>query len=358
MSEHLSSRDESTALDFRDIHEHPPVESSSVVADPSWDTDKVYFNEFEKPKRSKGDDFDNIFQNEVFTEADVAFAIIEEMTDQDTAEPQLRRRSASTSADRDPLGWPRRQAAELADVPFFTAFETDKAEIHEELGDDQDLLRHKSNDNDIDDLSGRVSLEGVCESVTNMLKIQTDDDKRSKQERIQMYETLAVDDESSVEESEDDEDDLEEGEEEQVEYSQQQSNDDHESWEEPQECRTGAFGHSSTSNNEFETNFSDFSSSIRDDVPTFDAAAKAAQSADGSLTTPAESPEQKRLFPKVKLSKKADKISTEIPLLRPPPAEKIQKWEDATKPKKRIPKNKTKSISTALGLPDPLSSIQ
>lgn len=146
--------DETSAFDFRSIHDHPPADAARspqvLHHDPSWDANRVYFNEFESPKKSKSRDVVDFFDQQSWAaETASTFPI----TNTTTA---LNSRSLSRGEEKkekeddlpvagslvghedefDPVGWPRQQNT---DEPV----ESDNEVANEallEIHDDENLL--------------------------------------------------------------------------------------------------------------------------------------------------------------------------------------------------------------------------
>ena len=210
-----STKDAKQQLDFRDIHEFPPVDPSPVVPDPSWDAQKVYFNEFEK-LRIKGDDFDDMFQEQTdnnVTESDLAIGILQKQQENNGV--------AAIADDRlDPLGWPREQSPETTDHAFQVDFDDDykfptELADGDEYNDEADLLgkEEKRSVTSTED-NKSVLVDDMCSNVSKLFCAGTNSSNEqpppelkdtnekvlSKEERIRMYENIGRDDESSVEE--------------------------------------------------------------------------------------------------------------------------------------------------------------
>jgi 3-hydroxyisobutyrate dehydrogenase-like beta-hydroxyacid dehydrogenase len=158
------------ALDFRDIHQHPPAASEQFTpmpSDPSWDAHKVYFNERPQEEKDRGDGFD-----EIWKQSDEDKVAIEQHYDPS--------KQSTPNSELDPLGWPVVPLELQSDTVVSTT------------------VGYNDGDQDQDDL--------------NLLRVQKSDED-NKTTRIEQYHTTGVDDESSGESQSEDDNDDEDGDE-------------------------------------------------------------------------------------------------------------------------------------------------
>mmetsp|Transcript_8303 Transcript_8303/g.17304 ORF Transcript_8303/g.17304 Transcript_8303/m.17304 type:complete len:339 (-) Transcript_8303:202-1218(-) len=322
-----------TALDFRDIHQHPPATAQArqpLPADPSWDAHKVYFNERERDVDKKGDEFDDFFVPQPGDEDAAAAAILEAnlKQQQDPAAAILAAQAQPETADEtlDPLGWPVDAFRSMAERVQSTL----TLGGNDDDGDDLNLLRKSDEDDDAAaDASGNVlaaigvDAQQLVEGVQNLFLYGTPTnpeeenqknqggDILDKEDRIKMYETTGVDDESSVDEDE--------------------NAQDLEDWEKDKDV---SYVVQSTSNDEEDIVVQHHHNNL-DDLMAQDStegntsAVEPAQfSPEIAETTAATTTLPTFTIPKKEPKKKPARTGP-LPLLRPPPAEKLQKWEEA-----------------------------
>ncbi|KAL7569934.1 hypothetical protein ACA910_008595 [Epithemia clementina (nom. ined.)] len=320
----------STALDFRDIHKHPPDATKlrePLPADPSWDAHKVYFNERERGIDKKGDVFDDFFTKEKSEaeEKGVLEATLNSITTKKKEDDET----------LDPLGWP---------VDAFRSFGgrvqsflvSNATGDEDDDGDDLDLIRKSDEDAEQPVTSTAASLlsslgvvdvktaNEMVEGVQNLFLFgsttttastgtaasaaqQSPDTAEAtaaamkKEERIRMYETSGVDDESSVEENDDfDEEDWEKDRE--VGYIAQSG-----SSEDLDDILLDNKKDKTTTSRKKSSDVPDFALVSEADVPTFE--------------IPTNS--------NAKQKSQKDSKKSSVPVIRPPPAEKLEKWEQA-----------------------------
>ena len=315
----------STALDFRDIHQHPPAATKlrePLPPDPSWDAHKVYFNERERDMDKKGDEFDDFFTKEQ-----------SEGEKKNVLEATLNAAKPQQESDEtlDPLGWPvdafRSLGGRVQSMLLPNGDDDDDDE-----GDESNLLRRSDEDpagepstaatllsslGVMDLKSANEMVEGVqnmflfgaaegSASESKQQQLNQDDHEDSegmdKEERIKMYETTGNDDESSVEDENDGEYDEDE-------------------WEKDREV-----GYVAQSGS-----FEDVGLHDNDDKNKGTANSKQATVPDFSPVTETAVPTFKIPVPTTKSKKKKQQKSgnTAVPMICPPPAEKLQKWEEA-----------------------------
>lgn len=271
-----------SSLDFRDIHQHPLSSQVIAPADPSWDTDRVYFSEFERT--TNNDDNTLLF----------AMDDLDDEKKEASLEPVQQE-------GLDPLGWP---------LPPPELEEGDEADTESLVpnNDNEDLLPPAVHESLFESLGQRLEqaldLCGTPEATTTVVL--------TKEERLRQYETRQVDEESSVEPEE--EPDEEEEEEVAVEYVQQQETQEEEDLpEDAVEVKA-----------EETMDFADFGAV---DVPTFQPSADAAAT---STATTENTDSGKGLLQGLKVglrgTTKKKKTEGPIPLIAPPPAEKLEKW--------------------------------
>lgn len=307
-------------LDFRDIHQHPPAavqQFTPLPADPSWDAHKVYFNERPKPAKVHGDEIDAVFAH---VTPQIAFEQCDEKKQADD--------------DLDPLGWP-------VAPPVFSTTTTQKSSTtaagavtlslsydvddDDDVGDEDDLnlLRRRSDaDNNYDDEDAQAILTEQTVGEELVSGIETayqgtgtavvgfrvpSSSPMSKQARIQQYETTGVDEESSVEEADDDDsdDDDNAG----VNYLQQAEPDD-----DDDECQPAVQAFASFDTECHVTTMTDRMAASSIAAPQLVLDDKVMAVVRGSS-----------------ISKKKKTKNEVIPLLRPPPAEKLAAWEKSKK---------------------------
>ena len=334
----MASTSSPAALDFRDIHQHPPAavqNGQPLPHDPSWDAHKVYFNEREKGPVTKGDDFDDFFDPRVMMSMDEKEN--QEGISVDIMETPLPEQHEDENLD--PLGWP---------VDDFRSDRTTSAWGRpEEDGEDDDLnLLKKQQSSDEDDendphaaMAARLThiVEGVAGvSVHDEPEDAADDEQDTsalftnneeedgdisqenvvlnKYERIRIYETTGVDEESSVEEEEDPADEEEWEKDRDVTYIPQSTSLD----EEDVDDDDGQSGNAMFA-------LPPMMEQVADDfVASFPPSSEEEQA---NTTVPATAvptftipPPQEKPF--------TTKAKGPLPLLRPPPAEKLAKWEE------------------------------
>jgi len=386
------------AFDFRSIHEHPPQDlkgaplSGSLVPDPCWDTNKVYFSEFADASK-KDDVVLDIFEAEdlgpsaaSFTTAALADnqrnffqsqprvfpgisngsrvheekkeSILSSELDEDglastnvvddlLPQPPLHSYVAGNDGELDPTGWPVLQDGFLPDQhpdPFVTSAEDDQINSSE-LDDGEDLLGNRS-DADLTDTLGDYRLPT---------------DSPPKEKRIADYSAVGPD-ESSLEGNSDDESTSEDDSvleaEEGVSYAPQ----DDDTTDDGDEIAE-QIGENAPSEQILEA---------ADAVPMFEAAALAAVACNNG--PPADQPATIPLHPAVKSvspppppppggsprkkSKRTPKSpkagSTRVPLLAPPPEEKLKKWEESKQKSLSIP---TRPPEKMLNIPEQSHSV-
>jgi Rab-GTPase-TBC domain len=314
------------SLDFRSVHEDSTDQNVSAVVEPSWDASTVLFNEYTEIVTDV-DDKEKIIDDPFLTSSwGATMAAETESTSLDMAAAVA---TTTTTADvllhenmdtsvLDPLGWPVQSCGLLANVIVADDPFGEEEAVVAELDDDddgEDLLqshvsRSMENDGDNTDLF-------VAESL-------------SKEERIQVYESIGADDESSVENEEalDPEESIEEMNEELAYVSHMEED---ESENEPTLLVKTT---NSILTNFAVTNYTNFA--------TFEPLAAETGSIEGEspetqmMTEPVAIPRFQPPPPPPPGSKKTKKKSRRnsdshnktIPLLAPPPEEKLKKWEN------------------------------
>jgi hypothetical protein len=208
------------AFDFGDIHDDHCAEPI-VPADPSWDANRVLFNEFH-PHRHNNDD--KVF----FSEQIEVSGGRHEWT--------VSINQAVKEEGLDPLGWPVVQEGFQTNMPFDTAHDdSNDNNITIDDPDDEDLLGGfvesdtmevptSNNNNNVESLGERIThMLTFCSAgtETDLTALETTTRVLTKEERIRLYTTIIPDDDSSVEEEEEEHDNDDEVEEE-VAYLQQQ----------------------------------------------------------------------------------------------------------------------------------------
>ena len=381
-----------TALDFRDIHQHPPDATKlrePLPPDPSWDAHKVYFNERERDIPQKGDEFDDFFvmasPEEQARAAAVAVLEVmkgddDEEDNKDNKDKDTKEKNNSTISTNlpknddgtlDPLGWPvdefRSMGGHVVQSLHLPNNNDNNNNYHatnnaaalanddddDDDGDDLNLLR-KSDDDDVEPpsvsttatllsslgmvdhnkslanemvdgiQSNVLSLGGAVTSSSNHVPQDADNANEAaaieKEERIRIYETTGVDDESSVEEEDGGEYDDEEWEEgREVGYIAQSASLDE------MDNDIGLLGTSGVSGG-----------GGGNDNPHVTKCNQPMEPESGSVVPTFKVPTTTRDHFKAKSSKGTKKGNNKnnskgtIPfLLPPPPAEKLQKWEES-----------------------------
>ena len=181
--EETSLNVEPSSLDFRPLMDHFRTDNTTAVVEPSWDASKVLFNEFIEKSSSKDQLNVRSRDGDILTEVngdkfELLIPAPTEAFELDTTAKEM---------DLDPLGWPVK-----LDGLNSSAIQNEPQNIEEVAATDGDfdsLLPSIEHDNNFDE-SEMVELASVEPSM-------------SKEERIQQYETIVRDDESSVEGEED-----------------------------------------------------------------------------------------------------------------------------------------------------------
>lgn len=315
-----------TSFDFRNIQEHPPASTNErhpLPLDPGWDAHKVYFNERKKPVERKGDDFDDLF-------ADTD----RQLPDQEQRQPP---ESFTLSADNyfndnyslrpvdnneavlDALGWTAEQfqcirSGECLKSVLSSAPTTTPKTIEEKEDCDEDDMNLLQSDQDSPD-NGQLGL--VVSKITtsmgavwNTLSPSSQQSNNSgtavmnKEERIKMYESTGVDEESSVEEDE--------------------GEDDDERWEKSPDVVDYVAQDDDDDDGEALVPLPDYQKLGQPKVPVV-----------------VESSSEEVIVPQFKLEsvigkqppKKQRNSNTAVPLLRPIPQDKLAQWEQSKKKK-------------------------
>jgi hypothetical protein len=309
--------------------------TTAKVADAGWDPSKVYFNEYRDDSKASN-----------INRPDSSLWLLWPEPEPN-AVPAVNHNDDDTTLD--PLGWPRPPEGFFVSDPTGADDNVDNTDTTALvaalsapfLGDDEELLpRRNCSSSNSDD--GMAAMDSICHSVVSNLrlivgtsctyddnaccigddqnKINTISTTRTKEERIHHYITQLVDEESSVEDTNHPDDD------------------DDEEWEDSDNSKNGGYDAipsdaaleedaiandtpSSTSGHVFEQ------APIVTDCPTFDPAALAANeemSGDGRRRQK-QNPYAKTTTAAVN---KAEKPSMIIPLLKPPPEEKLKQWQD------------------------------
>lgn len=155
-------KDDSAVFDFRSIHDHPPLDpikgDFEIVKDPSWDTHKVFFSEFDNSlNKPKALDAVNMFDVDgAFPEPNAIFGGNESAVAtsfQPSSSQKLENGMVETAPVAsqpvqlddtvDPLGWPRPPEGFLDSAPQADPFECclTRDMIPDDVNDDEDLLK-------------------------------------------------------------------------------------------------------------------------------------------------------------------------------------------------------------------------
>lgn len=293
------------ALDFRPLDSEPAVKATG---DSTWDSNKVLFSEFQdesKRSQQKKDTVD-VFGGEWPTESDVEFSDTVNGTrwarnvnkmEEEKKEKEVTQVEPAPSVELDLLGWPRVEESATAQ-------------------EEEPLHVDEADDDDAQNLLGGVSSSDAC---------LTDEKRITKEERIGQYTTTTVDEESDREEPEGDED--WENEDQIVEYvAQQETEDDNDN----KDCIR------SVNNESPKADFVPIESTSKNIaqfvLPTDDQLTSEKKSGAPKTSPRAGLPplslSQVLPPPPPPLGSKKKKTGRSVPLLRPPPAEKLKKWEE------------------------------
>lgn len=314
-----------TGLDFSDIHQDAELSTPIPKVDPSWDAHKVYFNERESSDipKSKGDEFDGFFaQSQVEQEEEIAAAVLAVALEKMN---QTNNNNKTTDETLDPLGWPVQGNFDQSKYSTNQTHSDDPKAFTANMdgdGDDLDLIRHRSDQNPADE--EEAGIEVLANGVHDVVVL--DDVPMSKGQRLQMYESRGVDEDSSVEEGEnhDEEEDWDDGR--QVDYIMQDS-------------KTHDDDDDSTSHQIHVKDVPSYEET-KQDFAHFDVAAASAAAADSAPTATTKSSSgggflasqrgvKTNAGKKNKKEKQPKSGGGPVPLLRPPPEEKLQKWKES-----------------------------
>ena len=326
-------------FDFRDVLQHPPAATSVFTPlpnDPAWEAHRVYFNERPLPQKRHGDAFDVLWQHE---------------TPQLEFE-QLLHESKQPDNSLDPLGWPLavpdfsynphkpNKNVSLGNLyPFRRPCNDDNSDDEDCDNDDLNLLKQAASDQDaasvfltMDESTQQqaFNISGVemtyqTNQTLALAGYRIRETTPSKAQRIEQYQTTGVDEESSVESSNHDESD-EEQDSDNVEYVPQLHGEDND--EDEEEDVMGGFAGGESDN--VLADFACFDAKPHPTVLT--------ESVESLVTTPmAQLDIQDNASPKTNILSSGDPSSddnakakdnvTRIPLLRPPPPEKLAAWK-------------------------------
>jgi len=327
-------KDDSAVFDFRSIHDHPPVDpikgDVEIVKDPSWDTHKVFFSEFDNSvDKPKDLDAVNMFDVDGAFPDSNAFGGSDATTVSFQPSPSGKLENGMDETapmvgqplqlddDVDPLGWPRTPEGFLDNAPPADPFECclTRDMIPDDLNDDEDLLETEPVHNDefyIPDENGAVL---------------------TKEERIAQYTSIAADEASDHASDEEGLSSEEEEEEEDLKYKEQSNLGE----EDDDEDNVSAFSPATAADAIAAINLdSDNQDQGNKFQPCFNNDPNKPSESNSSLTAPIGGLDQLGVVhislvggsgnKRAARSKKLGNLGSVIPLLRPPPEEKLKKW--------------------------------
>jgi hypothetical protein len=308
-----SLRSESSGFDMRDIHEHPPPPSqeasSQILEDPAWDASKDVFDEAGDNPMTVLDtrvwaDGEEKKEKEVI-EASSGLAVSEDwetcglgfVVDENNDNIEERPPVETTSSEINDTTFSHLSLAKLAEDSGFTDDQNDDELNTIRHGDDQNLLDPQKDDEPLLGLLSSSGDNGAEEAGAVSIE-----------KRLEMYNAIAEDDDSSADSSQVwDDDDESQGEHSEVEYVDQQSDDEGEA---EFIASPGSDCHDAQE------------AELVNDAPFLNVATEAATNAVESQLISNDNTTN------TMETKKENTQPTIIPLIPSPPEEKFKKWEE------------------------------